>query len=118
SHPQHDLAKRQMTRFGGMVTAVLKGGLDDARQFLERCELFSMAESLGGVESLVCHPPTMTHAPVSAEALAEAGISQNLVRLSIGLEDAEDLAGDVLRALDAAAEAPRSVRPVAPVCAA
>jgi len=99
SHPQHELAKRQMTRFGGMVTAVLKGGLDDARQFLERCELFALAESLGGVESLIEHPAIMTHASVPREIREALGISDGLVRLSIGIEDGDDLIAELERAL-------------------
>ena len=99
SHPQHDLAKRQMTRFGGMVTAVLKGGLDDARAFLERCELFALAESLGGVESLIEHPAIMTHASVPKEIREALGISDGLVRLSVGIEDGDDLIAELDRAL-------------------
>jgi cystathionine gamma-lyase len=99
SHPQHDLAKRQMTRFGGMVTAVLKGGLDDARRFLERCELFALAESLGGVESLIEHPAIMTHASVPQEIREALGISDGLVRLSVGIEDGDDLIAELEAAL-------------------
>ena len=99
SHPQHDLAKRQMTRFGGMVTAVLKGGLDDARAFLERCELFALAESLGGVESLIEHPAIMTHASVPREIREALGISDGLVRLSVGIEDGDDLIAELETAL-------------------
>ena len=99
SHPQHDLAKRQMTRFGGMVTAVLKGGLDDARRFLERCELFALAESLGGVESLIEHPAIMTHASVPKEIREALGISDGLVRLSVGIEDGDDLIAELGAAL-------------------
>jgi cystathionine gamma-lyase len=99
SHPQHDLAKRQMHRFGGMVTAVLKGGLDDARRFLERCELFALAESLGGVESLIEHPAIMTHASVPKEIREALGISDGLVRLSVGIEDGDDLIAELEAAL-------------------
>ena len=99
SHPQHDLAKRQMRGFGGMVTAVLKGGLDDARRFLERCELFALAESLGGVESLIEHPAIMTHASVPREIREALGISDGLVRLSVGIEDADDLLAELEAAL-------------------
>mgnify|MGYP003700674187 CR=1 FL=1 len=99
SHPQHDLAKRQMRGFGGMVTAVLKGGLDDARRFLERCELFALAESLGGVESLIEHPAIMTHASVPKEIREALGISDGLVRLSVGIEDAADLLAELEAAL-------------------
>ncbi len=99
SHPQHDLAKRQMNRFGGMVTAVLKGGLEDARRFLERCELFALAESLGGVESLIEHPAIMTHASVPQEIREALGISDGLVRLSVGIEDCDDLLAELQAAL-------------------
>jgi cystathionine gamma-lyase len=99
SHPQHDIARRQMNGFGGMVTAVLKGGLDAARGFLERCELFSLAESLGGVESLIEHPAIMTHASLPPEVRAALGISDGLVRLSVGVEDVDDLIADLAAAL-------------------
>jgi len=99
SHLQHDLAKRQMNGFGGMVTAVLKDGLEDTRRFLERCEIFSLAESLGGVESLIEHPAIMTHASIPAEIRADLGISDGLVRLSVGVEDVDDLIGDLDQAL-------------------
>jgi cystathionine gamma-lyase len=100
SHPQHDLARRQMTGgFGGMITAVLKGGLDDARRFLERVEIFALAESLGGVESLIEHPAIMTHASVPADVRAGLGISDGLVRLSCGIEDTDDLIADLDQAL-------------------
>ena len=99
SHPQHALARRQMGAFGGMVTAVLSGGLAAARRFLERVELFALAESLGGVESLIEHPGIMTHASIPPEIRAELGISDGLVRLSVGVEDAADLIGDLEQAL-------------------
>jgi cystathionine gamma-lyase len=99
SHPQHDIAKRQMDGFGGMVTVLLKGGLEESRRFLERCELFALAESLGGVESLIEHPAIMTHASVPPEQRAAIGITDNLVRLSVGVEDVEDLIADLDRAL-------------------
>ncbi|MBU2091532.1 MAG: PLP-dependent aspartate aminotransferase family protein [Alphaproteobacteria bacterium] len=100
SHPQHDLAKRQMTGgFGGIVTAVIKGGLDESRRFLERTKLFSLAESLGGVESLIEHPAIMTHASIPPEVRAELGISDGLVRLSVGVEDLADLIADLEVAL-------------------
>ena len=100
SHPQHALAGRQMGAFGGMITAFLQGGLDESRRFLERCEIFALAESLGGVESLVDHPAIMTHASVPPEMRAELGISDNLVRLSVGVEDADDLIADLKNALN------------------
>ena len=106
SHPGHDVAKRQQRGFGGMVSFELGGGAGAVRTFVEQLEYFSLAESLGGVESLVCHPRSMTHAPVNDEALAEAGIRPNLIRLSIGLEAAEDLEEDLLAALEAAAAKP------------
>ena len=101
SHPQHALAKRQMAQFGGMITVILKGGLDESRRFLERTELFQLAESLGGVESLIEHPAIMTHASVPAETRAELGISDSLCRLSVGIEDVGDLRADLERALGA-----------------
>ena len=112
SHPGHAIAASQQTGFGGMVSFEIKGGEAAVRAFVESLEYFSLAESLGGVESLVCHPPSMTHAAVSEEALAEAGIVQNLVRLSVGLESTEDLIADVLGALEAAAKAGQ-LKPVA-----
>lgn len=99
SHPQHRLARRQMRGFGGMVTAILKGGLEPARRFLERCEIFALAESLGGVESLIEHPGIMTHASIPADKRAALGIHDGLVRLSIGIEDVEDLLADLAHAL-------------------
>ena len=99
SHPQHDLATRQMSGFGGMVTAVLKGGLEPARAFLERTHLFALAESLGGVESLIEHPAIMTHASVPAPIRAQLGIDDGLVRLSCGIEDLDDLIADLDAAL-------------------
>jgi cystathionine gamma-lyase len=99
SHPQHALAKRQMRAFGGMISLDLQGNLDDAKRFLERCRLFSLAESLGGVESLIEHPALMTHGSVPPEVRAELGIGDTLVRLSVGIEDAEDLIADLASAL-------------------
>ena len=99
SHPQHDLAKKQMKRYGGMLTLILKGGLDSARSFLERTEIFSLAESLGGVESLIEHPAIMTHASIPPDVRAEIGITDGLVRLSIGIESLEDLIQDLEVAL-------------------
>ena len=100
SHPQHALAKRQMTGgFGGIVTAVLRGTLDDSRRVLERCHLFSLAESLGGVESLIEHPALMTHASLPAAMRASLGISDGLIRLSVGVEDVNDLVAELRHAL-------------------
>jgi cystathionine gamma-lyase len=102
SHPQHDLANVQMSGFGGIVTFFIKGSLDNARTFLENCEVFALAESLGGVESLVDHPAIMTHASVPVERRAELGISDQLIRLSVGIEAVEDLISDLDHALAAA----------------
>ncbi|MEX2496495.1 MAG: cystathionine gamma-synthase [Woeseia sp.] len=102
-HPGHALARRQQKGFGGMVSFEIKGGEGEVRAFVEDLKLFSLAESLGGVESLVCHPPSMTHAPVSEDALAAAGIRPNLIRLSVGIESGPDLVADILAALDTAA---------------
>jgi cystathionine beta-lyase/cystathionine gamma-synthase len=99
SHPQHALAKKQMRAFGGMISADLNGTLDDARRFLERCQLFALAESLGGVESLIEHPALMTHGSVPADVRAALGISDTLVRLSVGIEDPDDLIADLDAAL-------------------
>jgi cystathionine gamma-lyase len=99
SHPQHELAKQQMPGFGGIVTFFIKGGLDDARRFLENCQVFSLAESLGGVESLVDHPAIMTHASVPAEERAKLGISDTLIRLSVGIEAVDDLIADLDQSL-------------------
>ena len=102
SHPQHELAKRQMRAFGGMISVVLKGDIENARRFLEACELFALAESLGGVESLIEHPAIMTHASVPAAQRQAAGIGDQLVRISVGVEDVEDLRADLAHALAAA----------------
>jgi cystathionine gamma-lyase len=99
SHPQHALAKKQMRAFGGMISAELEGALADARRFLERCRLFALAESLGGVESLIEHPALMTHGSVPAEVRGSLGIGDTLVRLSVGIEDADDLIADLAAAL-------------------
>lgn len=99
SHPQHILANRQMSGFGGMVTAVLHGGETAARRMLERCKLFALAESLGGVESLIEHPGIMTHASVPAETRKALGIDDGLIRLSVGVEDIDDLLAELEYAL-------------------
>jgi cystathionine gamma-lyase len=99
SHPQHALARRQMHGFGGIVSARVDGGLEGAKRFLERCRLFTLAESLGGVESLVEHPAIMTHASVPPDIRAELGIDDGLVRLSVGIEDPDDLIQDLRSAL-------------------
>ncbi len=99
SHPQHALAKEQMSGFGGMITFYIKGGMTESRQFLEKVKIFSLAESLGGVESLIEHPAIMTHASVPVENRKALGISDNLVRLSVGIEDINDLLWDLEQAL-------------------
>ncbi len=99
SHPQHALASRQMSGYGGIVSIVLKGGFEAARRFCERTELFTLAESLGGVESLVNHPAVMTHASIPPVRREQLGISDALVRLSVGVEDVGDLREDLRRAL-------------------
>lgn len=114
SHPGHEIAKRQQRGFGGMVSFEIDGDEAAIRAFVENLEFFSLAESLGGVESLVCHPASMTHSPVSEEARAKAGIGDNLIRLSVGLESSEDLVEDLLSALQEAA-ATQTMTPVAAV---
>lgn len=99
SHPQHALARAQMRAFGGMISVELKADLAGAKTFLERCELFALAESLGGVESLIEHPGLMTHGSVPEEVRAELGINDGLVRLSVGIEDPKDLVADLEGAL-------------------
>lgn len=101
SHPQHALAKRQMNGFGGIISVRIKGGFEAAKRFCERTELFTLAESLGGVESLVNHPAVMTHASVPVERRAALGIHDDLVRMSVGVEALDDLRGDLDRALEA-----------------
>jgi len=100
SHPQHALAKRQMDGFGGIISVRIKGGFEAARRFCERTELFTLAESLGGVESLVNHPAVMTHASVPIERRIALGLSDDLVRLSVGVESVSDLRADLADALD------------------
>ena len=99
SHPHHEIANKQMQGYGGMITLILKGGLDSAKLFLERTEIFSLAESLGGVESLIEHPAIMTHASIPPEIREEIGISDGLVRLSVGIESLDDLIQDLEVAL-------------------
>lgn len=98
SHPQHKIAKKQMTGFGGMITFFLKGGLKESKRFLEKVNLFALAESLGGVESLIEHPAIMTHASVPKKIREELGIHDNLIRLSVGIEDVNDLIKDLEKA--------------------
>jgi len=101
SHPQHELARRQMRAFGGMVSIALKTDLAGTKRFLERCHLFALAESLGGVESLIEHPALMTHGSIPVPQRDALGIDDSLVRLSVGIEDVEDLRRDLREALDA-----------------
>jgi cystathionine gamma-lyase len=99
SHPQFDLAAEQMDQAGGIVTFLIRGGLEESRTFLENCKVFALAESLGGVESLVDHPAIMTHASAPEEKRAELGISDQLIRLSVGIESVDDLINDLDQAL-------------------
>jgi len=101
SHPQHDLARQQMRGFGGMVTITLKTDLEGTKRFLENTELFALAESLGGVESLINHPALMTHASVPREQRDALGVTDSLVRLSVGIEDVRDLIDDLKNAFEA-----------------
>jgi cystathionine gamma-lyase len=99
AHPQHEIAKRQMKGFGGMVTFYVKGDLAKTKKFLESVKLFSLAESLGGVESLVNYPPTMTHGSIPPDTRKALGITDNIVRLSVGIENLEDIKRDLDSAL-------------------
>jgi len=101
SHPQHDLARRQMRGFGGMISIVIRGGLERARAFLKACQIFACAESLGGVESLIEHPAIMTHASIPAEQRARLGIADGFIRISAGIEHVEDLRADLEQAFAA-----------------
>ncbi len=107
SHPQHDLARRQMSGFGGMLTFVIRGGLPAARAFLSSLRIFALAESLGGVESLIEHPAIMTHASVPPETRAALGIDDGFIRVSVGIENADDLLSDLERGFAAVRAAPR-----------
>jgi cystathionine gamma-lyase len=115
SHPQHSLASKQMSGHTGMITFFIEGGLDESRKFLESLRLFTLAESLGGVESLVDHPAIMTHASVPPEQRAALGISDTLIRLSVGIENADDLIADLDHALKAAQPAKSPSKPKAKV---
>ncbi len=99
SHPQHAIAQKQMSAFGGMISAVVKGGEVAATSMLKRCEIFTLAESLGGIESLIEHPALMTHASIPAEVRQKIGIDDGLVRLSVGIENLQDLLADLESAL-------------------
>jgi cystathionine beta-lyase/cystathionine gamma-synthase len=103
SHPQHEIAARQMRGFGGMVSFVLRGPEARAFEFAKATALFSLAESLGGVESLLCHPARMTHGSIPREQRERRGITDGLLRLSVGIEDPDDLVDDLRHALDATA---------------
>ncbi|MGZ3690775.1 MAG: trans-sulfuration enzyme family protein, partial [Pseudobdellovibrio sp.] len=100
SHPHYDLAKKQMSGFGGMITFFIKGGMEASRKFLESVQVFALAESLGGVESLIEHPAIMTHASVPPAQRAKLGIDDSLIRLSVGVEDVDDLIGDLKQAFE------------------
>jgi cystathionine gamma-synthase/cystathionine gamma-lyase len=100
SHPQHALAASQQSGFGGMISIELKGGFPAVERFASRVRLFTLGESLGGVESLLCYPPAMTHAALGPEGRAQRGIRDNLLRLSVGLEHADDLEADLAHALE------------------
>lgn len=100
SHPQHELAKKQMRGFGGIIS-IETGSLENAKRFTNKLEVFTLGESLGGVESLVCHPVTMTHGSIPSERRGELGITDGLIRLSVGIEDIDDLMADIRRGLDA-----------------
>ncbi len=102
SHPQHALAKKQMRAFGGMVTATIKGDIEASRRMLSACRVFTLAESLGGVESLIEHPAIMTHGSIPKEQREALGINDGLIRLSVGIEDADDLIADLAQALETA----------------
>lgn len=100
THPQYELAKRQMSGFGGMISFEINGGIEEVNKFLKGLKFFSLAESLGGVESLISHPAQMTHASIPAEERKKIGINDNLIRLSVGIEDVEDLITDLEYALE------------------
>ena len=100
THPQHELAKKQMKFFGGMISVELKCSADETVKMLERCHLFSLAESLGGVESLIEHPAIMTHASLPPEQRTQLGIKDNFIRLSVGIEALDDLKYDLQQALE------------------
>ncbi len=112
SHPGHDIARKQMSGFGGMVSFELKGTKDEVVAFASSRRFFALGESLGGVKALICHPATMTHASIPAEARAELGLSDSLLRLSPGCESSEDLVEDLLEGLEQAAAARKSKQAV------
>jgi cystathionine gamma-synthase len=112
SHPGHDIARRQMSGFGGMVSFELDGTIEEVIAFASSRRYFTLAESLGGVKSLLCHPATMTHASIPPEARAQLGLSDSLLRLSPGCENAEDLVEDLMTGLAEIASARASRKPV------
>jgi cystathionine beta-lyase/cystathionine gamma-synthase len=103
NHPQFSLANKQMAGYGGVVACVVKGGIEAAKNVVNSTRLFHLAESLGGVKSLICHPATMTHAPIPKEVREQTGIVDGLIRLSLGIEDSRDLIADLDQALAPAA---------------
>ena len=112
SHPQHELARRQMSGFGGMLSFTLKGGAQRALDFAGTLRYFSLAESLGGVESLICHPARMTHGSIPKEVREARGVTDELLRLSVGIEDVDDLIEDLRQNLDVTADRSDSERPL------
>jgi cystathionine gamma-lyase len=100
AHPDHELAKRQMSGFGGMVSVQIKGSYSDVTQMVRRFRVLALAESLGGIESLVCHPASMTHGSIPRDIREARGLTDTLLRLSVGIEDIEDILGDLEQALD------------------
>jgi cystathionine gamma-synthase len=108
SHPGHSIAASQQDDFGAMVSFEIKGGIDNVQRFVNALQYFTLAESLGGVESLIAHPATMTHASMDESARATAGIDDSLLRLSVGIEHGDDLVADLAAALDAAASVSES----------
>jgi cystathionine beta-lyase/cystathionine gamma-synthase len=112
NHPGHEIAKRQMTGFGGMISIELDGGVEEVAAFASNRRYFTLGESLGGVKALICHPATMTHASIPAQARAELGLSDSLLRLSPGCENAEDLVEDLMTGLAELATARASRKPV------
>ena len=99
THPGHEIAKSQMSGFGGMISVELKGDIERAKRMISSCDIFSLAESLGGVESLISHPVSMTHGSIPREERMKAGLTDGLIRLSVGVEDVADLTADLDRAL-------------------
>ena len=100
NHPQHEIAKKQMNGFGGIISIEVNGGIDASRKFLKKTKIFTLAESLGGVESLIEHPALMTHASLPAETRKKIGITDGLIRLSVGIETLSDLIEDIEQALN------------------